>query len=112
MKEILSHPEVSTAVSLLVVALVGYLTHRVNNLKEKSEAENKRQCLLMESTKRVALRSEYLNIINSPQFTNSQKYMMTRYLIDDYERLEGNHYIHGLDAELKIKMEQRPDEVN
>lgn len=109
--EIIKNQHVYTNLTLLLGALLTYATVRINIMKARQELEYKNTEEMIKSTKRVALRTEYLQIINSRVFTNLQKYQMTRYIIEDYNKLNGNHYIHGLDEELKLRSEERPHEI-
>lgn len=60
---------------------------------------------LAKGTKRSSLRSEYLQIYNSKDFTNLEKWEMTRPIIEEYfGKLNGNHYIHSLDTKLEEKL--------
>lgn len=108
--KILSNQHVYTNITLLVGALLTYLTLRINVLKTRQDFEFSKAEELVKGTKRTALRSEYLQIYNSKHFTNLQKYMMTRPIIDEYTRLNGNHYVHSLDEELRIKSEEKPND--
>lgn len=57
---------------------------------------------LSKGAKRSSLRSEYLQIFNSHDFTVEEKWEMTRPLVSEYfDNLQGNHYIHGLDKKLE-----------
>ena len=103
--------KVLTGLSLFIIALLSLLTRSVNTYiekvkKEKEEdAERQRriadeQSDKLNSIKRSMLRSEYLAIYNSQEFTYNEKYIMTRHLIAEYQRLRGNTYIKELDARL------------
>lgn len=97
-----------TALTSLLIVLVGYLTSKVNFLK--SLADERTESL--KSIKRGSLRNEYLQIYNSKDFTYSQKYGLTRAIIKDYKKLNGNHYIRELDTQLKEAMENEARQQN
>ena len=68
---------------------------------------NKREQLLdmTKGTKRSSIRTEYLQIYNSTEFTEKEKWEMTRPIVKEYfDELQGNHYIHGLDKKLEEKL--------
>ena len=88
---------------------IGYC--RVSSNKQKDDLDFAENYEMLKSTKRSALRSEYLQIYNSSVFTNKQKYEMTRELIETYTNLDGNHYIHKLDRILKTYAEVHPNSV-
>ena len=111
MQRLLMDEKVLTGLSLFIIALLSLLTRSVNTYiekvkKEKEEdAERQRriadeQSDKLNSIKRSMLRSEYLAIYNSQEFTYNEKYIMTRHLIAEYQRLRGNTYIKELDARL------------
>ena len=84
-----------SAITLMITTACGlgvaYLTHKRDQLVELSKG-----------AKRSSIRSEYLQIYNSHDFTVSEKWEMTRPLVDEYfGNLQGNHYIHGLDEKLE-----------
>lgn len=110
-EKLFENAELNTALITLLIAVCSYLTTRVNKLKKKTADEFEAQHALIESTKRIALRNEYLQIYNSKYFTNTQKYKMTRVLVSQYYALNGNHYIHSVDEELKLKVEVNPDGI-
>ena len=94
---------VMSAVSLLMTTAIGvgvaWLNHKRNQLIEFSKG-----------AKRSSIRSEYLNIYNSTEFTWKEKWDMTEPLVKQYfGELEGNHYIHGLNEKMRKHME---DELN
>ena len=98
--KLLEDNTVMSAISLLITSVCGvgvaYLTYKRNQLVELSKG-----------AKRSSLRSEYLQIYNSKDFTLEDKWGMTRPLVNEYfNKLQGNHYIHGLDAKLKEKLEK------
>lgn len=102
---------VQLALSALIVALCYYLKSKIDKLKQKDELEFEENYEMLKSTKRSSLRSEYLQIYNSTEFTNKQKYEMTRDLVETYTNLGGNHYIHELDSKLKTYAEVHPNLV-
>ena len=92
---LLENQAVISAITLLITTACGlgvaYLTHKREQLIELSKG-----------VKRSSLRSEYLQIYNSHDFTVSEKWEMTRPLVSEYfNSLQGNHYIHGLDEKLE-----------
>ena len=92
---LLENQTVISAITLLITTACGlgvaYLTHKREQLIELSKG-----------VKRSSLRSEYLQIYNSHDFTVSEKWEMTRPLVSEYfNTLQGNHYIHGLDEKLE-----------
>lgn len=100
---------VQLALSALLVAFCYYLKSKIDLMKQKEDLEFAQNYDMLKSTKRSALRSEYLQIYNSTVLTNRQKYNITRDLIETYETLEGNHYIHELDSRLKTYAEVQPN---
>lgn len=100
---------VQLALSAVIVAFCYYLKSKIDKMKQKDELDFAENYEMIKSTKRSSLRSEYLQIYNSPVFTNKQKYDMTRELIETYTNLEGNHYIHTLDKALKTYAEVNPN---
>ena len=108
--ELLRSQAVVTAFVSLVLGIVGYITHKLNTMSKKIDLDQQTQTTIAESSKRSALRNEYLAIYNSPMFTLEQKYGMTREIIRDYERLNGNHYLHALDKAMAEKLEG--DDIN
>nr|DAT86886.1 MAG TPA: hypothetical protein [Caudoviricetes sp.] len=100
---LLEDQTVMSAVSLLMTTAIGvgvaWLNHKRNQLIELSKG-----------AKRSSIRSEYLNIYNSTEFTWKEKWDMTEPLVKQYfGELEGNHYIHGLNEKMRKRME---DELN
>lgn len=98
--KLLEDNTVMSAISLLITTACGvgvaYLTYKRNQLVELSKG-----------AKRSSLRSEYLQIYNSKDFTVVEKWNMTRPLVDEYfNKLQGNHYIHGLDTKLEALYEK------
>lgn len=92
---LLENQAVISAITLLITTACGlgvaYLTHKREQLIELSKG-----------VKRSSLRSEYLQIYNSHDFTVIEKWEMTRPLVSEYfNSLQGNHYIHGLDEKLE-----------
>lgn len=109
--ELLRSQVVVSSVTAVVLGVTSYLTVRLNNMSKQIELDQQAQTDMAESTKRSALRNEYLAIYNSPTFTEEQKYGMTREIMKEYERLNGNHYLHSLDESLKEKLDkERGDE--
>lgn len=108
---ILMSNTVQLALSALIVALCYYLKSKIDKLKQKDELEFAENYEMLKSTKRSSLRSEYLQIYNSTEFTNKQKYEMTRDLVETYTNLGGNHYIHELDSNLEHYAEVHPNLV-
>lgn len=100
---------VQLALSAVIVAFCYYLKSKIDKMKQKDELDFAENYEMIKSTKRSSLRAEYLQIYNSPIFTNKQKYDMTRELIETYTNLEGNHYIHTLDKALKTYAEVNPN---
>ena len=93
-----------SAVSLLMTAAIGvgvaWLNHKRTQLIELSKG-----------AKRSSIRSEYLNIYNSTEFTWKEKWDMTEPLVKQYfGELEGNHYIHGLNEKMRKHMEEELNE--
>lgn len=92
---LLENQAVISAITLLITTACGlgvaYLTQKREQLIELSKG-----------VKRSSLRSEYLQIYNSHDFTVTEKWEMTRPLVSEYfNTLQGNHYIHGLDKKLE-----------
>lgn len=92
---LLENQTVISAITLVITTACGlgvaYLNHKRDQLIELSKG-----------AKRSSLRSEYLQIYNSHDFTVSEKWEMTRPLVSEYfNTLQGNHYIHGLDEKLE-----------
>lgn len=89
-----------SAITLLITSACGlgvaYLAHKRDQLIELSKG-----------AKRSSIRSEYLQIYNSHDFTVTEKWEMTRPLVSEYfGNLQGNHYIHGLDEKLESLYEK------
>nr|DAR94978.1 MAG TPA: hypothetical protein [Caudoviricetes sp.] len=115
--------KVLTALSLFIIALVSLLTRSVNSYIDKVKHEKeetadlqrkyaKEQIDRLNSIKRSMLRSEYLTIYHSGDFTYNEKYIMTRKIISDYQKLKGNTYIKELDAKLSAKVIMSDNEGN
>lgn len=89
---------VVTSLTLLVTTLCSFGVFFLNRKREQ----------LLEITrgaKRSSLRSEYLQIYNSTEFSLEEKWEMTRPIVKEYfDVLQGNHYIHGLDKKLSKKL--------
>lgn len=100
---------VQLALSALIVAFCYYLKSKIELMKQRQDLKFAQNYEMLKSTKRSSLRSEYLHIYNSTLLTYRQKYDMTRELIETYETLEGNHYIHELDSKLKTYAEVHPN---
>lgn len=94
---IVENQTVISAITLVITTACGlgvaYLNHKRDQLIELSKG-----------AKRSSLRSEYLQIYNSHDFTLEEKWEMTRPIVDEYfSNLQGNHYIHGLDKKLETR---------
>lgn len=93
--KLLEDQTVVTGLTLLITTACSYGVFLLNRKREQ----------LIEITKgakRSSLRSEYLQIYNSTEFTAKEKWEMTRPLVKEYfDNLQGNHYIHGLDTKLE-----------
>lgn len=101
---LLEDQTVMSAVSLLMTTAIGvgvaWLNHKRTQLIELSKG-----------AKRSSIRSEYLNIYNSTEFTWKEKWDMTEPLVKQYfGELEGNHYIHGLNEKMRKHMEKELNE--
>lgn len=107
--ELLRSQVVVSSVTAVVLGVTSYLTVRLNNMSKKIELDQQAQTDMAESIKRSNLRNEYLAIYNSPIFTPEQKWGMTRDIVVEYERLNGNHYIHLLEEELRAQVEKEED---
>lgn len=97
---LLENQAVMSAITLLITTACGlgvaYLAHKRDQLVELSKG-----------AKRSSIRSEYLQIYNSHDFTVTEKWEMTRPLVSEYfGNLQGNHYIHGLDEKLESLYEK------
>lgn len=93
--KLLENQAVISSITMVITTACGcgvaYLTYKRNQLIELSKG-----------AKRSSLRSEYLQIYNSHDFTIEEKWEMTRPLVNEYfGNLQGNHYIHGLDEKLE-----------
>lgn len=93
--KLVENQTVMSAITLVITTACGlgvaYLTHKRDQLIELSKG-----------AKRSSIRSEYLQIYNSRDFTIQEKWEMTRPIVDEYfNNLQGNHYIHGLDQKLE-----------
>lgn len=109
---ILSRQEVITSVTLVITTLCTFLVTKLTEKIKETEAHQEAQDEMAKSTKRSALRNEYLQIYNSHEFTWEQKYHLTREIITAYYLLNGNHYVHELDDELYYKKEEEENEAN
>jgi len=98
--KLVENQTVMSAITLLITSACGlgvaYLAHKRDQLVELSKG-----------AKRSSIRSEYLQIYNSHDFTVTEKWEMTRPLVSEYfGNLQGNHYIHGLDEKLESLYEK------
>lgn len=103
-EQVLSNQAISSAIVSLILASIGYLIMKINHLSSYEESNHEIKMEAINSTRRISLRTEYLSIYNSHTFTDEQKYGMTREIVEEYESLHGNHYIHTLDTELKERL--------
>lgn len=93
--KLLEDQSVVTALTLLITTACSYGVFILNRKREQLIDITK-------GAKRSSLRSEYLQIYNSHEFTVKEKWEMTRPLVKEYfDNLKGNHYIHGLDKKLE-----------
>lgn len=97
---LLENQAVMSAITLLITTACGlgvaYLAQKREQLIELSKG-----------VKRSSIRSEYLQIYNSHDFTVTEKWEMTRPIVSEYfDSLQGNHYIHGLDEKLESLYEK------
>lgn len=93
--KLLEDQSVVTALTLLITTACSYGVFILNRKREQLLE-------LAKGAKRSSLRSEYLQIYNSTDFTVKEKWEMTRPLVKEYfDNLQGNHYIHGLDSKLE-----------
>lgn len=93
--KLLEDQSVVTALTLLITTACSYGVFILNRKREQLLE-------LAKGAKRSSLRSEYLQIYNSTDFTVREKWEMTRPLVKEYfDNLQGNHYIHGLDSKLE-----------
>lgn len=96
--KLLEDQSVRSSITLFLTTLCG-LGITWLNIKRKKLIE------MAEGAKRSALRSEYLQIYNSKEFTTKEKWDMTRSIVDEYfNQLNGNHYIHSLEIRLTDKL--------
>lgn len=100
---LLEDQTVMSAVSLLMTTAIGvgvaWLNHKRTQLIELSKG-----------AKRSSIRSEYLNIYNSTEFTWQEKWDMTEPLVKEYfNDLGGNHYIHGLNEKMRRHVEEEKE---
>lgn len=96
--KLLEDQSIRSTITLLITTFCGFgitwLNYKRGQLVE-----------IAKGAKRSSLRSEYLQIYNSKDFTNLEKWEMTRPIIEEYfNKLDGNHYIHSLDAKLEEKL--------
>lgn len=104
--KLVENQTVITSITLVITTACGlgvaYLNAKRDQLIELSKG-----------AKRSSIRSEYLQIYNSQEFTVEEKWEMTRPLIDEYfSNLQGNHYIHGLDEKLEGLYEKEKNSGN
>ena len=104
--KIVENQTVISAITLVITTACGlgvaYLNAKRDQLIELSKG-----------AKRSSIRSEYLQIYNSHDFTVEEKWEMTRPLMDEYfSNLQGNHYIHGLDDKLEKLYEKEKQRGN
>lgn len=93
--KLLEDQSVVTALTLLITTACSYGVFLLNRKREQLIE-------LTKGAKRSSLRSEYLQIYNSHEFSIKEKWEMTRPLVKEYlDNLQGNHYIHGLDSKLE-----------
>lgn len=97
---LLENQAVISAITLLITTACGlgvaYLAQKREQLTELSKG-----------VKRSSIRSEYLQIYNSHDFTVTEKWEMTRPIVSEYfDNLQGNNYIHGLDQKLESLYEK------
>ena len=93
--KLLEDQSVVTALTLLITTACSYGVFILNRKREQLIDITK-------GAKRSSVRSEYLQIYNSHDFTVQEKWEMTRPLVTEYfDNLQGNHYIHGLDKKLE-----------
>ena len=96
--KLLEDQSIRSTVTLFITTLCGFgitwMNYKRGQLLE-----------LAKGAKRSSLRSEYLQIYNSKDFTTLEKWEMTRAIVEEYfNKLDGNHYIHSLDAKLEDKL--------
>ena len=101
--KLLESQAVVSGITLFVTTACGcgvaWLNHKRNKLEELSKG-----------AKRSSLRSEYLNIYNSTEFTWQEKWDMTEPLVKEYfNDLGGNHYIHGLNEKMRRHVEEEKE---
>lgn len=101
--KLLENQTVISGITLFVTTACGcgvaWLNHKRNKLEELSKG-----------AKRSSLRSEYLNIYNSTEFTWQEKWDMTETLVKEYfNDLGGNHYIHGLNEKMRRHVEEEKE---
>jgi len=96
--KLLEDQSIITSLTLLVSSLCSFGVFALNRKREQLIEVTK-------GAKRSSLRSEYLQIYNSTEFSLEEKWEMTRPLVKEYfHKLNGNHYIHGLDKKLSKKL--------
>lgn len=103
--KLLENQAVISGITLFVTTACGvgvaWLNHKRNQLVELSKG-----------AKRSSLRSEYLNIYNSTEFTWQEKWDMTEPLVKEYfNDLGGNHYIHGLNEKMRRHVEKEKEDA-
>lgn len=96
--KLLEDQSIITSLTLLVSSLCSFGVFALNRKREQLIEVTK-------GAKRSSLRSEYLQIYNSTEFSLEEKWEMTRPLVNEYfHKLNGNHYIHGLDKKLSNRL--------
>ena len=99
--QVIDNQVLVSALSTVLIGVCSYLIVLMNGFKEKARLTEIEALEQQKSIKRSALRGEYLSIYNSDQFTQDEKYKLTRDIIREYTALNGNHYIHELEDRLK-----------
>lgn len=103
---ILDDQTVISSITLVITTACGVGVAWLNS-KRKQLIE------LSKGAKRSSLRSEFLNIYNSSEFTWQEKWDMTEPLVKEYfEELNGNHYIHGLNEKMRQHVMREKEEMN
>lgn len=98
--KIVENQTVISAITLVITTACGLGVAYLNTKREQLIE-------LSKGVKRSSIRSEYLQIYNSHDFTVTEKWEMTRPIVSEYfDNLQGNHYIHGLDLKLEALYEK------
>jgi len=98
--KIVENQTVLSAITLVITTACGLGVAYLN-------AKREQLIELSKGVKRSSIRSEYLQIYNSHDFTVTEKWEMTRPIVSEYfDILQGNHYIHGLDQKLESLYEK------